>query len=420
MKFKDLGIIDPILKALNDKGYETPTEIQEKAIPHILSGKDVLGSAQTGTGKTAAFAIPIIQYLHKHNGGQHLKALIVTPTRELALQIDENIKEYSKYTQLSHAVIFGGVGQEQQVRKLKKGVDIITATPGRLLDLMNQGYIDLGRIELFVLDEADRMLDMGFIHDIKKLLAKLPQKRQSLFFSATLPKSIITLSHNILNNPIQVKVAAVSSTAETVKQYVYYTNRDAKRQLLEHILKDEQIDQVLLFERTKHGSNRVAKQLSKAGISAKAIHGDKSQSQRQNALNAFKEGKTRVLVATDIVARGIDIDKLKYVINYNIPNEPESYVHRIGRSGRAGEDGIAISISEPEENAFVKDIEKLINQRIEVVRDHPFPQTEKPMTEAEKKQWYKEKQRKRQEFFANRKKKKSHGSGKKHHKRHRR
>lgn len=317
-------------------------------------------------------------------------------------------------------MIFGGVGQEQQVRKLKKGVDIITATPGRLLDLMNQGYIDLSRIELFVLDEADRMLDMGFIHDIKKLLAKLPQKRQSLFFSATLPKSIITLSHNILNNPIQVKVAAVSSTADTVKQYVYYTNRDAKRQLLEHILKDEQIDQVLLFERTKHGSNRVAKQLSKAGISAKAIHGDKSQSQRQNALNAFKEGKTRVLVATDIVARGIDIDKLKYVINYNIPNEPESYVHRIGRSGRAGEDGIAISISEPEENAFVKDIEKLINQRIEVVGDHPFPQTEKPMTEAEKKQWNKEKQRKRQEFFANRKKKKSHGSGKKHHKRHRR
>lgn len=406
MKFKELGIIDPILNALNEKGYEIPTEIQRKAIPIVLDGKDVLGSAQTGTGKTAAFAIPIIQHLHQRKTKRrYVKSLIVTPTRELALQIDENINLYNKYTDVKHAVIFGGVSQEKQVRQLKTGVELITATPGRLLDLMNQGYIDISQVELFVLDEADRMLDMGFIHDIKRILAKLPKERQSLFFSATLPKSIIKLSHEILDHPTQVKVAPISSTAETVQQYIYYTNREDKRKLLKHILNDQDIHQVLVFERTKHGANRVARQLSKDGIGAAAIHGDKSQNQRQKALKQFKEGDLRVLVATDIVARGIDIDKLKYVINYNIPNESESYVHRIGRSGRAGEEGIAISISEPEENIFVRDIEKLIKQKIEIVKDHPFPQTDKPMTAAEKKAWNKEKAKKRQEFFANRKKK---------------
>lgn len=408
MNFKALGIIDPLLKALSEKGYETPTDIQEKAIPLVLKGKDILGSAQTGTGKTAAFALPIIQYLHEHKTKRrYVKALIVTPTRELALQIDENVKKYSKYTDVRHTVIFGGVGQDKQIRALKSGVELITATPGRLLDLMNQGYIDLSDIEVFVLDEADRMLDMGFIHDVKRILKVLPKKRQSLFFSATLPPNIIKLSEEILYKPSHVKVAPVSSSAETVQQYVYYTNRADKRELLKHILQDESIDQVLLFDRTKHGTNKVARQLSKSGISAAAIHGDKSQNQRQRALSDFKEGKLRVLVATDIVARGIDIDKLKYVINYNIPNESESYVHRIGRSGRAGEEGIAISISEPEENAFVKDIEKLINQKITVVEEHPFPQTEKPMTAAEKKEWNKEKNKRRQEFFANRNKKRA-------------
>lgn len=408
MRFEDLKLIDPILKALKHKNYSEPTLIQEKAIPIILKRNDVLGSAQTGTGKTAAFAIPIIQLIHqierKEKGKPTLRSLIVTPTRELAIQIDDNIKEYGKHTIIEHTVIFGGVKQGKQVEKLKKGVHILVATPGRLLDLIDQGFISLKTIKVFVLDEADRMLDMGFINDIKKLLKLLPEKRQSLFFSATMPENIVKLSGKILKNPQKIKVNPVSSTAETVQQYLYYTNRTSKKNLLFHILKNKEISQVLLFSRTKRGADRIARDLKKGGIKAEAIHGDKGQNQRQKALKNFKEGKLRVLVATDIAARGIDIDKLKYVINYDIPNLPETYVHRIGRSGRAGEEGTAISICEPEENEYIRDIEKLIKQKINVIGDNPFPQTDKPMTAAEKKEWNKEKQRRKQEYFANRRK----------------
>ncbi len=407
MRFEDLELIDPILKALKDKNYTEPTSIQEKAIPKILERRDVLGCAQTGTGKTAAFAIPIIQLIHriesKENGFPKLRALIVTPTRELAIQIDENIEAYSKYTKVRHAVIFGGVKQGRQVDRIKKGIHILVATPGRLLDLIQQGYISLNAIKMFVLDEADRMLDMGFINDIKKLLKLLPEQRQSLFFSATMPENIVKLSRTILKNPEKIEVSPVSSTAETIQQYLYYTNRSDKKDLLLHILKQKEIGQVLLFSRTKHGADRVVRNLLKKKIKAAAIHGDKAQNQRQKALSQFKDGDIRVLVATDIAARGIDIDKLRYVINYDVPNIAETYVHRIGRSGRAGEDGIAISICEPEENAHVRAIEKLIKQKIEVIKDNPFPQTEKPMTEAEKKEWNKEKQRRKQAFFAERK-----------------
>ena len=413
MKFENLNIIEPIMKALADKGYSEPTPIQEKAIPLILQRKDVLGCAQTGTGKTAAFAIPIIQLIHTkdgaHQGRPTLRSLIVTPTRELAIQIEENIEAYSKNTNIKHAVIFGGVKQGAQVEKLKKGIHILVATPGRLLDLINQGFVKLDTIKLFVLDEADRMLDMGFINDIKKIIALLPQKRQSLFFSATMPDNIVKLSKTILDNPIKVEVTPASSTAETVKQYLYYTNRPKKNELLQHIITENDISQVLVFSRTKHGADRIARNLKKNNISADSIHGDKAQNQRQKALNRFKEGKTKVLVATDIAARGIDIDKLKYVINFDIPNVPETYVHRIGRSGRAGEEGTAISICEPEENAYVKDIQKLIGGQIKIIDDNPFPQTEKPMTAAEKAEWNKEKQRRKQEFFANRKAKKNGG-----------
>ena len=414
MTFKELNIIEPILKALADKGYVEPTPIQEKAIPLILEEKDLLGVAQTGTGKTAAFAIPIIQLIEKHKGSEQgkklIKALIVTPTRELAIQIDENIKEYSKNTDLTHTVIFGGVKQHGQVKKLNQGIDILTATPGRLLDLINQRHIKIDQIKLFVLDEADRMLDMGFINDIKKLLQIIPDKRQSLFFSATMPQNIIDLSNKILDNPIKVEVTPASSTAETIQQVMYYTNRADKGALLIEILKERNIDQALVFTRTKHGADRVARNLTKKGIKAYSIHGDKAQNQRQKSLKLFKEGSIQVLVATDIAARGIDIDKLKYVINYEIPNLPETYVHRIGRSGRAGEEGIAIGICEPEENQFVKDIEKLIGIKIEVAKSENYPQTDKPMTAAEKKQWEKEKQKRKQEFFANRKAKKNGGN----------
>jgi len=406
--FEDLELVDPILRALEDKQYTEPTPIQAKAIPLVLDRRDVLGCAQTGTGKTAAFAIPIIQLIHQkdgdHRGFPILRSLIVTPTRELAIQIDENIKEYSKYTDIKHTVIFGGVKQGKQVDKLKKGVHILVATPGRLLDLIDQGYISLDDVRLFVLDEADRMLDMGFIHDIKKLLKILPEKRQSLFFSATMPQNIVELSNTILEDPVKVEVAQVSSAAETITQYLYYTNKQTKKDLLIHILKDESLDQVLLFSRTKHGADKITRFLKKEHVNAAAIHGDKAQNQRQKALSNFKSGDVIVLVATDIAARGIDIDKLRYVINYDVPNIAETYVHRIGRSGRAGEDGIAISICEPEENAYVKDIQRLIKQKLQVVDDNPFPQTDKPMSEAEKKEWNKEKQRRKQEFFANRKK----------------
>lgn len=408
MNFKELGLDDSILTALHQKGYSTPTPIQRQAIPIVLQETDLLGVAQTGTGKTAAFAIPIIQLLTKSEvpaGKRKIRSLIVTPTRELAIQIEENIKAYAKFTELRHAVIFGGVKQHNQVAQLKQGVDILVATPGRLLDLMQQGYIKLNDIEIFVLDEADRMLDMGFIHDIKKILEVLPKRRQSLFFSATMPENIVQLSRKILYKPKKVEVTPESTTAETVNQLVYFTNRTDKKKLMLHLLKDPKKDQVLVFSRTKHGADRLARDLSRKKINAAAIHGDKAQNNRQKSLKNFKSKQLRVLVATDIAARGIDIDKLNWVINFDIPNVPETYVHRIGRVGRAGETGTAISISEPEENEFVKDIEKLIGQKIEVVSDHPFPQTDKPMTKAEKKEWEKEKQRRKQEFFANRKKK---------------
>jgi len=409
MKFENMNIIEPILKALKDKNYTEPTSIQSKAIPIILEGNDVLGSAQTGTGKTAAFAIPIIQHIHqteKHQKGKaKIRSLIVTPTRELAIQIDENIREYSKYTNIKHTVIFGGVKQGKQVDMLRNGVHILTATPGRLLDLINQGFISLNDLNIFVLDEADRMLDMGFIHDIRKIIKLLPYKRQSLFFSATMPRNIVELSSKILKNPKKIEVNPVSSTAETIQQYLYYTNKSSKKDLLLHILQSIENEQVLLFSRTKHGADKIARNLKKHKINSAAIHGDKAQNNRQKVLRMFKAGELRVLVATDIAARGIDIQKLKYVVNYDIPNVAEDYVHRIGRSGRAGEAGNSISICEPEENVYIRDIEKLINLKIQVIKDHPFPQTEKPMTQAEKKEFEKEKQRRKQEFFANRKKK---------------
>ena len=411
MKFEDLKLIPEILRALKDEGYTEPTSIQEKAIPLVLNRQDVLGSAQTGTGKTAAFAIPIIQHLAKRqkpDGKRKVTTLVVTPTRELALQIAESFTAYGRYTPIKNTVIYGGVGQGAQTDALRRGVDVLVATPGRLLDLMDQGYITLHHVRYFVLDEADRMLDMGFIHDIKKIIAKLPKERQSLFFSATMPKNIVELSNQILINPKKVAVSPVSSTAETIQQHLYMTNRENKRELLLHILKDSSMKQVLVFSRTKHGSDRIVRNLKKKNIECAAIHGDKSQNQRQKALKSFKNGQIRVLVATDIAARGIDIDKLRHVINYDIPNESETYVHRIGRCGRAGEDGISISICEPEENAYIRDIEKLIKQKIQVVSDNPFPQTDKPMTNAEKKEWEKEKQRKKQEFFANRNKKRGY------------
>ncbi|MFA7116550.1 MAG: DEAD/DEAH box helicase [Bacteroidales bacterium] len=404
-KFEDLNIIEPILRTLKEEGYVEPTPIQEEAIPFILDRKDVLGSAQTGTGKTAAFAIPILQHIYlDHNRRQKqgkIKALIITPTRELAIQIGECLDIYGKYIGIKNTVIFGGVKQGSQTNILHRGIDILVATPGRLLDLMNQGFIKLNSIEYFVLDEADRMLDMGFINDIKKVIAKLPKERQSLFFSATMPPNIVKLSAKILRNPKTIEVCTVSSPAETIHQYLYYTNKSDKRKLILHILQDEAIDPVLLFSRTKHGANKIVLNLKKKNISSAAIHGDKSQNQRQNALSMFKERKIRVLVATDIAARGIDIEKLKYVINYDIPNVPETYVHRIGRAGRAGEEGFSISICEPEENDYIKDIEHLIHQKIEVIKDNPYPQTERSMTANEKKQFEKNK---RQEFINSRNK----------------
>ncbi|MBS3806795.1 MAG: DEAD/DEAH box helicase [Bacteroidales bacterium] len=409
MRFEELQISEPILKALKEEKYETPTPIQEQAIAHILHRKDVMGSAQTGTGKTAAFAIPIIQLLEadqkERKSSRKVKALVITPTRELAIQIGESFSTYGRHTSIKNTVIYGGVNQHGQTEALKKGVDVLVATPGRLLDLMNQGFINLKNIEYFVLDEADRMLDMGFIHDIRKIIATLPEKRQSLFFSATMPKNIVDLSRQILHKPVKVEVSPASSAAETVQHYMYYTNKSNKKNLLLHILKDQDIDQVLLFSRTKHGADRIARNLKNKRIHTAAIHGDKSQNQRQKSLQQFKEGNVRVLVATDIAARGIDIESLKYVINYDLPNVAETYVHRIGRSGRAGEEGTAISLCEPEENAYLKAIEKLIDQKIEKVNDNPFPQTERPMNAQEKKDFEKEKQRRKQEYFANRKKK---------------
>ena len=405
MSFKELNLSDNLLKAIRDQKYTDPTAIQKKAIPLILDHKDVLGSAQTGTGKTAAFALPILQHLEKkpYQKGK-ISALVVTPTRELAIQIGESFTDYSKYINIENVVIYGGVKQLKQTNALRKKVDVLVATPGRLLDLISQGFISLNDIKYFILDEADRMLDMGFIHDIKKIIAMLPNKRQSLFFSATMPSNIINLSRQILNNPEKISVDPVSSTAKTIQQYIYYTNKSSKKDLLLHILKDQNIDQVLIFSRTKHGADKIVRNLQKNKIKCEAIHGNKSQNQRQRALSNFKSREIRALVATDIAARGIDINKLYYVMNYDIPNESESYVHRIGRCGRAGKEGTSISICDSEEITYVRDIEKLTNQKIESVIDHPFPQTDKPMTSQEKKAFEKEKNKKKQDFFKNRKK----------------
>jgi ATP-dependent RNA helicase RhlE len=375
-----LNLIEPIQRALTTAGYKKPTPIQAQSIPYALRGRDLLACAQTGTGKTAAFAVPILQLMHdkvkQHGRDRHIRALILAPTRELAIQIGESFQSYGKYTGLRHTVIFGGVSQNPQTDRLENGIDILVATPGRLLDLMNQGYVDLQNIEFFVLDEADRMLDMGFIHDVKKVIRKLPAKRQTLFFSATMPDSIVKLANDILTDPQKVAVDPVSSTAERVEQAVYFVPTNRKRALLTHLLKEEDIPTALVFTRTKHGANRVAKELNKYGINAEAIHGNKSQNARQKALNNFKTRRTRVLVATDIAARGIDVDQLSHVINYDLPNISETYVHRIGRTGRAGAAGTALSFCDTEERAYLKDIQKLTGQRIPVVENHPFPHGE--------------------------------------------
>jgi len=376
MTFEELHLVEPILKALEEQGYTNPTPIQEQSIPILLRGKDLLGCAQTGTGKTAAFAIPILQHLYldklNNKGKRTIKALIVTPTRELAIQIAENFSIYGKYTGIKNTVVFGGVKQASQVQALKNGVDVLVATPGRLLDLIDQGYISLSDIEYSVLDEADRMLDMGFIHDIRKIIAKLPAKKQSLFFSATMPPDIVRLSKKILGNPEKVSVQPEQATAEKVDQAVYFVTKKGKTKLLVHLLQTEPIDSVLIFSRTKYGANNIVKLLAKSRIEAEAIHSNKSQASRQRALGNFKSGKTKILVATDIAARGIDVQDISYVINYDLPNISETYIHRIGRTGRANASGIALSFCNMEERAYLRDIEKLISQKIRVVEDHPF------------------------------------------------
>ena len=367
MLFTDLALIEPILNALNDEGYTKPTPIQEQAIPHILQQKDLLGCAQTGTGKTAAFAIPMLQLLAKpvtmqSRGQKPIRALILTPTRELAIQIQESFQAYGKNLRLKNLVIFGGVNQHSQVEALKRGIDILVATPGRLLDLMNQGYISLKDLEIFVLDEADRMLDMGFVHDVKRVITKIPQKRQTLFFSATMPQEIQSLANSILNNPVKVEVTPASSTAETIEQSLFYVEKQNKKDLLAYLLRDKGIETALVFTRTKHGADKVVKDLLKDGIKAEAIHGNKSQNARQRALSNFKSRVTRVLVATDIAARGIDVDELTHVINYELPEIPETYVHRIGRTGRAGLSGVSFSFCENEETMDLRDIQRLIGK----------------------------------------------------------
>jgi len=373
MTFKDLELSEPIQKALSAQGYTSPTPIQQKAIPLVLQRRDLLGVAQTGTGKTAAFGLPILQLLENSTRRHGIKALILTPTRELAIQIDESLEAYGKFTDLTHSVIFGGVSQVNQVKTLRRGVDILVATPGRLLDLMSQGYISLKHLEFFVLDEADRMLDMGFIHDVKKVIKALPAKRQTLFFSATMPNEIQSLAAMLLTNPAKVEVTPPSTTVEKIEQTVYFTNKPDKQKLLLHLIEENQIATALVFTRTKHGADKVVKFLAKADISSAAIHGNKSQNARQNALKNFKSGNLNVLVATDIAARGIDIDELTHVFNFDLPNVPETYVHRIGRTGRAGNTGIAISFCAPDERTELRDIEKLAKIRIPVIEAHPYP-----------------------------------------------
>ncbi|MDB5252194.1 MAG: box helicase [Flaviaesturariibacter sp.] len=363
------------MKALKTEGYTQPTPIQEQSIPIVLDGHDLLGLAQTGTGKTAAFAIPILQILHNNGGNskgyKHIRALILTPTRELAVQIDESFASYGRHVGLKHDVIYGGVSQYTQTASLRNGTDILIATPGRLMDLMNQGYVHLDHLEIFVLDEADRMLDMGFITDVKKIIREIPEQRQTLFFSATMPPAISGLADSILYKPQRVEVTPVSSTAERIDQSVYFVAGRDKNALLMHLINEHRITRSLVFCRTKHGADKIAKELKKNGVNADAIHGNKTQNARQNALQNFKNGRLKVLVATDIAARGIDIDDLTHVINYDLPNVPESYVHRIGRTGRAGASGIAFSFCNGEERAYLKDINKLIGQKIPAV-GHPY------------------------------------------------
>ena len=393
MLFKDLNLIDPILKALDKKWYKNPTPIQEKSIPHILKWRDLLGAAQTWTGKTAAFAIPTLQLLARErkleNTWRTIKTLVLTPTRELTIQIEENFTEYSSGLDIKNMVLFGWVKQNAQVKKLKSWIDILIATPWRLLDLMGQGYINLKHVEVFILDEADRMLDMWFINDVKKVLLKLPAKKQTLFFSATMPKEIDSLASTILNNPIKVEVTPVSSTAEKVKQKVYFVSKWNKINLLIDLLQDPKMSQVLVFTRTKHWADKVVKLLEKVNIIAQAIHGNKPQNARQRALKNFKAGETRVLIATDIAARGIDIDELSYVINYDLSNEPETYVHRIWRTGRAWNSWLAISFCDNEEYFYLKDVQKLIWKKVDVETEHPYVlEIDENFKLEKKKQWW--------------------------------
>lgn len=379
MSFKSLQLSEPILQSLHEEGYTTPTPIQEQAIPLVLSGNDLLACAQTGTGKTAAFALPILNLLHNASNNAKkpsIKCLVVTPTRELAIQIADSFNTYGRYLNLKTTVIFGGVNQGPQVQNLRQGTDILVATPGRLLDLKNQGFVHLKDIDFFILDEADRMLDMGFIHDIKKLLTHIPPVRQTLFFSATMPPEIVQLANTILKNPVRIQVTPVSSTAETIQQHVFYVDRHNKNKLLIDIIDNNEVNSLLLFTRTKHGADKVARFLVQNNISSEAIHGNKGQGARQTALSNFKKRITKVLVATDIAARGIDVDDLEFVINYDIPNVPETYVHRIGRTGRAGANGIALSFCDAEELDYITDIEKLISMKIPVVEEHPYPMTD--------------------------------------------
>ena len=380
MTFNDLNLLKNIQTALTEEGYENPTPIQEQAIPIILEGTDLVGCAQTGTGKTAAFAIPIINTLHRIVGSaskkKYIRTLVVTPTRELAIQIDESFNTYGKYTNIRSMVIFGGVSQVPQVDQLKKGIDILIATPGRLLDLHKQGFIDLDHLHFLVLDEADQMLDMGFINDVKKIVKLTPDNRQTLLFSATMPMAIRELADTFLTKPKYVSVDPVSSTAEKVNQKVYFVGKEDKRKLLYHIIRNDKIENVLVFTRTKHGADNVVKALKKNDVTAEAIHGDKSQNARQRVLDAFKNKEISVLVATDIAARGIDIESLPYVINFDIPNISETYVHRIGRTGRAGNSGLAISFCAKDEQPYWKDIERLIKMDIKVIKDHPYPYTD--------------------------------------------
>ncbi|MDB4965418.1 MAG: helicase [Myxococcales bacterium] len=379
--FEQLGLIEPIARAVHDEGYTQPTPIQTAAIPHVLEGRDLLGLAQTGTGKTAAFALPILQRLAKSGrrpqGDRSIGVLVLTPTRELASQIGDSFGAYGKHLGFRHTVIFGGVGQNAQEKALRQGIDILVATPGRLLDLVTQRIVHLSRIEIFVLDEADRMLDMGFVHDVRRVLALLPKKKQSLFFSATMPPAAQALADDLLHDPATVAVNPVSSTVELITQFVYFVEKNDKRSLLTDILSDHKIKRALVFSRTKHGADRVVRYLDHAGIKCDAIHGNKSQNNRERALARFKAGESRVLVATDIAARGIDIDDITHVVNFDLPNVPETYVHRIGRTARAGASGVALSFCDAEERGFLRDIERLIGRKIDVIKEHAFHSTER-------------------------------------------